>query len=122
MGFTTPYCRIDARPGGVFHYRMRSSDGKDYWGRGVYTEVVEPDKIAFDSFSDESGNIVEPSVYGMGADWPSESLLTVTFDDLDGRTGLTLRSSVSERLAESSGARQGWEETLERLAEHLSKA
>lgn len=121
-GFTTPYCRIDPRPGGVFHYCMRSPDGNDYWGRGVYKELVEPERIAFiDSFSDESGNIVEPSVYGMGADWPSETLLTVTFDDLDGRTGLTLRSGVPEELAESSGARQGWEEMLDRLAEYLRR-
>ena len=23
-GFTTPYCKMDVRPGGVFHYCMRS--------------------------------------------------------------------------------------------------
>ncbi|CAG0967162.1 hypothetical protein ANRL2_01354 [Anaerolineae bacterium] len=121
-GFTTPYCRIDLRPGGVFHYCMRSPDGEDYWGRGVYTEVAEPERLAlFDSFSDEFGNIVEPSVYGMSPEWPIETLLVVTFDDLDGRTGLALRSDISTELAESSGARQGWEESLDRLAEYLSE-
>lgn len=121
-GFTTPYCSVDLRPGGAYHYRMRSPDGKDYWGKGVYAEIAAPERLVLvDSFSDEFGNIVEPAVYGMSADWPAETLLTVTFDDLDGRTGLTVRSGVSEELAESSGARQGWEEALDRLAEYLSR-
>jgi uncharacterized protein YndB with AHSA1/START domain len=122
-GFTVPYCKIDLRPGGVFHYCMRSPDGEDYWGKGVYSEIVEPERIVFtDVFSDEQGNDVDPTEYGMSAEWPSETTLTVTFDDLAGRTGLALRSGVPEELAERSGARQGWEESLDRLAEYLSKA
>ncbi|MCX6832633.1 MAG: SRPBCC domain-containing protein, partial [candidate division Zixibacteria bacterium] len=39
--FTMPVCKIDLRPGGVFHYCMRSPDGKDYWGKGVYREIIE---------------------------------------------------------------------------------
>lgn len=121
-GFTMPFCKIDLRPGGVIHYCMRSPEGRDYWGKSVYREIAEPERLVVtDVFSDESGNIVQPSEYGMSADWPSETVITVTFDDIDGRTGLTVRQSVSEELAESSGARQGWAETLDRLAEYLSK-
>lgn len=122
-GFTIPYCKIDLRVGGVVHSCMRSPEGKDYWGKGIYREIVEPERLVFtDVFSDEKGNTVQPVEYGMSAGWPAETLITVTFDELDNRTELTLRQSVSESLAESSGARQGWAESLDRLAEYLSKA
>lgn len=122
--FTLPYCKIDLRPGGSVHYCMHSPDGRDYWGKGVYLEIVEPERLVIsDVFSDELGNTVQPEAYGMSPDWPAETLVTVTFDDLGGgRTGITLHQSVSRQLAESTGARQGWEESLDRLAEYLSKA
>jgi uncharacterized protein YndB with AHSA1/START domain len=40
-GFTTPFCKIDLRPGGILHYCMRSSEGLDIWGIGVYREIGE---------------------------------------------------------------------------------
>lgn len=58
---------------------MHSPDGKDYWGRGVYREIVRPERIAYsDSFSDEKGNKVSPTQYGLSADWPMETEVTVT--------------------------------------------
>src|SRR5207237_252740 len=39
-GFTTPVLSADLRIGGVFRYCMRSPEGKDYWGTGVYREIV----------------------------------------------------------------------------------
>lgn len=121
-GFTTPFCRIDLRPGGLFHYCMRSPEGRDYWGRGIYQEIIEPERLIFiDSFSDESGNLVSPADYGMDPDWPTETLTTVTFEEIDGKTHLTISSDVSEAAAEHAGARQGWEESLDRLAEFLLK-
>ena len=44
-GFTTPSFTVDLRVGGVLHYRMRSPDGKDYWGIGVYREIVPSERI-----------------------------------------------------------------------------
>lgn len=119
--FTTPFCRIELRPGGVFHYCMRSPDGRDYWGKGIYQEIVEPEKIAFiDSFSDEAGNTVSPAAYGMDPGWPAETLVTVTLTERDGKTTMTVDTGVSEELAERTGAKQGWNESLDKLAEFLS--
>ncbi len=70
-GWTTPFCKIDLRPGGVFHYCMRSPEGRDFWGKGVYREVVEPSLLVYtDSFSDEEGKLVEPAHYGLSPDHP----------------------------------------------------
>lgn len=49
---------MDLRPGGVYHYCMRSPDGHDMWGRFVYREIVKPERIVFiNSFSDEMGGL-----------------------------------------------------------------
>lgn len=122
-GFTTPACTIDLRVGGIFHYCMRSPDGKDYWGRGVYREIVEPERIVYtDSFSDEKGNVTSPTQYGLSAEWPMETEVTVTFAEQEGRTVLTLESSsVAVPAEELEMCRQGWSESLDRLAAELGK-
>jgi uncharacterized protein YndB with AHSA1/START domain len=123
-GFTMPYCKIDLRPGGRMHFCMRSADGQDIWCRGVYREVVEPERIvSTDSFSDKDGNVVAPSKYGMNPDWPAEALITVTFAEHDGRTKLTLRHAVgSAPAADREGCQVGWSESLDRLAGYLKEA
>jgi uncharacterized protein YndB with AHSA1/START domain len=122
-GFTMPFCQVEARIGGEVRYCMRSPEGRDYWGKGVFREIVEPEKLVFtDVFSDENGNTVKPAEYGMSLEWPEETLVTVTFAAIEGKTEVTVRQSVSESIADKTGARQGWAESLDRLAEYLSKA
>ena len=124
QGFTTPFCKIDLQPKGVFNYCMRSSEGRDYCGRSVYREIVEPEKIIFtDSFADEKGNPVPATYYGMSPDWPQEMLVTVTFTEQDGETKLTLQHDLGPVPAsERDMCRQGWSESLDKLARDLAKA
>src|SRR3954470_21019753 len=57
-GFTVTTCQVDLRPGGVFHYGMRSPQGAEMYGKWVYREVVRPEKLVFvASFSDAAGGI-----------------------------------------------------------------
>jgi uncharacterized protein YndB with AHSA1/START domain/predicted enzyme related to lactoylglutathione lyase len=123
-GFTTPVATIDLRPGGVIHTCMRSPDGQDYWSRGVYRDIVVPERIVTtDSFADADGNIVEPTQYGMSASWPREALLTLTFEEHGGKTTLALRHDVPGAAAsEVDMCRQGWSESLDRLADYLARA
>lgn len=123
-GFTTPHCTIDLRPGGAIHFCMRTPEGQDFWFKGVFREVVEPSLLVFtDSFSDEEGNVVEPPRYGMSADFPTETLVTVRFEEHEGgKTKLTLRQTIPESVVERPGAQQGWSESFDRLAEDLAKA
>jgi uncharacterized protein YndB with AHSA1/START domain len=123
-GFTTPLCKIDLRPGGVSHYCMRSPEGRDYCGKGVYREVIEPERIVFtDSFADEEGNVVPATYYGMSADYPLEMLVTVTFAEHEGKTKLTLEHALgSVPASERDLCKQGWSESLDKLAEHLAVA
>jgi len=120
-GFTTPSFTVDLHVGGVLHYCMRSPDGQDYWGIGVYREIVPPERIVYtDAFADAEGNQVPPSHYGMSASHPAETLVTVTFTEHGGKTTLTLRQSVPESVEEREGMQQGWTEMLERLADDLA--
>lgn len=81
-GYTTPFCTIDLRPGGIMHHCMRSPEGREVWTKGVFREIVVPERIVLtDSFADAEGNVVSPTHYGMSPDWPLETLLTVTFDE-----------------------------------------
>ncbi|MBI4082130.1 MAG: SRPBCC domain-containing protein [Candidatus Lambdaproteobacteria bacterium] len=120
-GCITPFCTVDLRPGGSFHYCMRLPEGRDIWGLGVYREIVEPERLVYaDSFADERGNRVLPAHYGMSVGYPPETLVTVTFAEHDGSTTLTLRHSVLDSFPEREGIRQGWSEMLDRLAEDLA--
>jgi uncharacterized protein YndB with AHSA1/START domain len=118
--FTSPFCEMDFRVGGKYLNCMRSPKGRDYWSAGVFKEIIPLEKIVYtDSFSDEKGNVVPATYYGMNADFPLEMLVTVTFEDLGGRTKMTLEHTGIPVGPHSEGAQQGWNESLDKLAESL---
>lgn len=121
-GFTTPFCEIDPRPGGVFSRCMRSPEGRDFWVTGVFREVVVPERLVFtDSFAD--GNVVPAADYGSGPDVPVERLITVTFEEQHaGSTRVTVRHDGLGPGAERDLVRGGWASGLESLAEYLAEA
>ena len=122
-GFTTPHCEIDLRVGGRLLNCMRSPEGQDYWSTGVYREIVPLERIVCtDSFADEKGNVVPATHYGMTADVPLEMLVTVTFEDLDGKTRMTLRHEGLPAGEMREGAGTGWSESFDKLAEVLANA
>ncbi|MBI5283561.1 MAG: SRPBCC domain-containing protein [Chloroflexi bacterium] len=115
-GWTTTNYQMDVRPGGVWHYCMRGPEGVESWGKAVYREVVEPERLVFyDVFSDADGNTVE-GMPGM--------LITLEFADLDGKTRLTSRTefATTEELESllAMGVIQGLSETWDRLEEYLA--
>ncbi|WP_240422260.1 SRPBCC family protein, partial [Paenibacillus periandrae] len=66
-GWDLPICNLDFQVGGVWHFCMKCVDenqgqffGMESWGKAVYKEIVEPEKIVLvDSFSDAEGNTNE---------------------------------------------------------------
>ncbi len=44
IGFTSPVSRIDLRVGGEYQSCMRSPDGKDFWSKGIFREIVAPER------------------------------------------------------------------------------
>lgn len=127
-GFTMSTATLDFRPGGVFHFCLRSPDGQEMWGKFAYREIVAPERIVYvHSFSDEKGGVTH---HPMSPTWPLETLSTTTFTELNGKTTITIRwiplnPTEAERATFSAGhdsMRQGWTGTLDQLAEYLAKA
>ena len=119
-GFTSPVSKINLRVGGEYLNCMRSPEGKDYWSKGVFREIVASERLVMtDSFADENGNTVPGSYYGMSKDFPLEMLISVMFEEYDGKTKITLRHTGMPSDADSKGAGQGWNESLDKLAEYL---
>jgi len=126
-GFTTPHCEIDFRVGGKYLNCMRGPVGtdfdRDFWSTGVYREIVPAERIVCtDSFADEKGNVVPATHYGMTADVPLEMLVTRTFEDMGGKTRMTLRHEGLPAGEMREGAGTGWSESFDKLAEVLAKA
>ncbi len=119
-GFTSPHSKMDLRIGGIFLYCMRSPEGKDYWSTGIYREIIPQERIVFSiSFEDEEGNVVPATKYRMSTDFQLERLVTVTFEEIEGNTKLTLRHVGIPAGADSDGANVSWNQCLDKLVEAL---
>jgi uncharacterized protein YndB with AHSA1/START domain len=95
----SPFAETDVRPGGKFRIGMRPADHSEegFVLDGTYREVVNRERIVH-VFSD--GRI-----------------MTVTFQDVGGKTKLTL--TVEMALSEEQ-ERQGYSEILENFAKHVA--
>jgi uncharacterized protein YndB with AHSA1/START domain len=120
--YSCPACKIDFRVGGSWLACMRSADGQDIWSTGVYREIVPQERIVCtDNFADAEGNVVPASHYGIDGDFASEMIITVTFEESNGKTKMTLRhDGLPAEMGE--GANQGWNESFDKLAAELTKA
>jgi uncharacterized protein YndB with AHSA1/START domain len=126
-GFTMLSCTLDLRPGGVFHYGMRSPDGQVMWGRWVFREIVAPERLVFvASFSDETGGVTR---HPFAPDWPLEVLSTLTLTEHHGQTtvamrGIPVNATDPERKtfeAAHDSMQKGWTGTLDQLAGYLAQ-
>jgi uncharacterized protein YndB with AHSA1/START domain len=107
-GFAIHSVQADPRPGGVFRLCMRAPDGREYWVRGRYREVVPPERLVVHCIADDARGVERLS-----------EVITVTLAAARGGTRLTLEAVASgtgeEAAAMLRGMSQGWSETLERL-------
>jgi uncharacterized protein YndB with AHSA1/START domain len=114
-GFTNPVCEVDARAGGEIRIHMRAPNGVVYPMKGVFEEVVEPERIVFVSSAlDENGN----SMFDVRT--------TVTFAEKQRKTSVTMNAQVLHETIVApqylKGMEAGWTQSLERLANHLQSA
>src|SRR5207249_2545205 len=71
-GVTISHCTLDLRPGGIFHYSMRTADGHEMWGKWTFREIIPPERlVSIVSFSDALGGVTR---HPMSATWPHETL------------------------------------------------
>jgi uncharacterized protein YndB with AHSA1/START domain len=112
-GFTNPVCEIDVRVGGAWRIVMRAPNGAMYPCRGVYLEIIAPERLVFTNIAvdDEGAPVLDGRT-------------TVTFEGEDGMTKLTLRTRavalVPGAVEKLAGMNTGWSMSLDRLARELA--
>jgi uncharacterized protein YndB with AHSA1/START domain len=112
QGFTGKILKSATKPGDAYRYYMRDPQGGDHWQQGILRELVEPQRLALTyEWANEQGQATRP-----------ETLVTVTFEDLGGKTRLTLRQELFESVAARDDHRGGWNSSLDRLGNYLSAA
>ncbi len=107
VGVSTPVDKItiDARPGGVFETVMVNDEtGDEYPSRGVFVEIIEPERIVW----------TEPGVEG-------GMMNSSTFTDLgDGRTEVFIHQTNVPEMYRSPEAQAGFQSSLDRFADYLA--
>ncbi len=108
-GFVIEHAQYDLRPGGKWRAKLRATGGgRDLWQGGVFRAVVEPTRLVFTFAWDGPDGKPE-----------TETLLTLSLEDLNGKTRLTLHHAGFPSVAERDGHMGGWVEALDSLAEHV---
>ena len=111
-GFTSTILRSELRPGGAYRIHMRGPEGDDHWTQGIFREIVERERLVMSgNWADSAGNPTS-----------RETILTLTFQEHEGKTKLTLHQAVFESVTARDAHRGGWSSSLDRLAEYLAKA
>jgi uncharacterized protein YndB with AHSA1/START domain len=110
-GFTTTVCESDPQRGGKIKIHMRGPDGHIYPMEGEYGDVVEPERIVLTAKAHLDEN----------SEAPFEVRNTTELADVDGKTLLTMTAEVlwakPEAARALAGMEQGWNESLDRLAD-----
>ena len=111
--FTNPVCEVDLRPGGAIRIDMRGPDGGIYPLRGVFREVVAPERLVFTNDALDAAG--QPLI---------EGITTVTFAEQAGKTLLTVHDLILKAAPGAAdalaGMDQGWNESLDRLVALLA--
>lgn len=113
LGFTSTVREMEVREGGVWRLDMLGPDGTVYPNRIIYREVKRPARLVYDHDSDVD-------------DDPHRFHVTVTFDDVDGKTRLTMRllfatAAARDYVVREHGAIEGGNQTLQRLEAYLQR-
>lgn len=116
---------LDFRPGGSFHYGMRSPAG-EMWGLFLYEYIDAPNEMRFlNGFSNEAGEIVRAP---FSDQYPLYVMNEYRFLEQDGKTVMEMvawpHEASDEEIAFYTGMhtpmRGGFGGTLDKLADYLA--
>lgn len=114
-GFTTTIHEMDLRPGGLYRHTMRGPDGNECPNTCIFREIVEPEYISYSQTGGKPGEAVATSEVA----W--------IFEAQGDKTKLTLRmvfpsAEARKHIETKHGVIEGGTQTLDRLAEFLTKS
>ncbi len=118
---TVVFTSVDSRVGGGYHGAIRHGNGKDNWFKAVYLEIVPPERLVFTlARADAKGNFITPEEAGMTHEWPAETIVTITLEDLGRQTRFTLHQTVDAALAQRTGALPSWLQMLDAMEQLIT--
>jgi uncharacterized protein YndB with AHSA1/START domain len=92
-------CEIDLKVGGAIRWVWRHQDGESMGLRGVYREIIPPDKLVFTEIFDDN--------------WTGgETLVTITFVESGGKTTVTQSILYVSKAARDGALKSGMEEGM----------
>ena len=107
-GWSLVVCEVDFRVGGSWRFVLRGPDGAEMGMRGVYREIVPPERTVHSESYD---------------DYPGESIVTAVLIEERGKTTLTATVLYESREIRdaviNSGMEHGAAESYDKLAEML---
>lgn len=112
--FTSSVPELEARVGGKLRIVMHGPDGNDYPMKGVFLEVVAPERLVFSNIAlDHDGNHL------------LEGKTTVTLTEQGGKTTLTVKSHAVGRVPIPpqmlAGMNAGWNQSIDKLGELVAR-
>jgi uncharacterized protein YndB with AHSA1/START domain len=108
-GWSLTVCEVDLTVGGTWQFVVRRASGTEIGMRGLYREIVRPERLVYSQTFDLE-------------DFPGESLVTMTLVEDRGRTTLTqtvLYPSKELRDGDVGPTEHGATESFERLDDYL---
>jgi uncharacterized protein YndB with AHSA1/START domain len=113
-GFTSTVPEWDLRVGGALRIVMYGPDGNDYPMKGVFREVVKPERLVFSNIPvDKDGNHL------------MEGETIVTLSEQADKTTLTVKSHMVGLVPFApqmlAGMEAGWTQSIDKLGELLAK-
>lgn len=110
-GASMAACEADVRVGGSYRYVVKLERGGQFAFTGRYIEVAPPSRLVYTE-------VFEPTAGGAKPDDPAV-VVTVTFEEQDGRTFMTSRSLCPSKDVRdaiiASGMEHGMRETMDAL-------
>lgn len=118
-GVSNPESRIDLKVGGEVYVVMLAGAelgplaGQRWPMKGVFQEIVEGEKLVFknNAVTEDGRTLIE-------------GLTTVLFEDVGGKTKLTMTAKAKGVAPEApqmiAGMEQGWTQSIDKLGEYLT--
>jgi uncharacterized protein YndB with AHSA1/START domain len=108
--FACPEAEIDFRVGGAYRVMIKSAEHGENWFGGVYREIEQGRRLVFTFRWDNDG----PSA-GV------ETLVTVTFEERDGKTVQTFHQRPFLDVERRDSHVGGWTQAFDKLAVYASE-
>lgn len=108
-GFTNPVCEMDVRPGGRWRHVMRFPDGRELQMDFVFLKVDKPKRLVW-----------QHADHGKRTEGLPTALITVTLEDLDGRTCWTMVARFNSMAERDTAAGMGFAHPIEASNDRLT--